>query len=461
MPRPKSMIPVGSQFTPGLVDLRAAVAACLEHSGDKDALRTAFWSPPVRFKVPTKAPTGRRMNLPLEAAVQYGLLEPRTWRATVLCRRLALLGGDDLRMEFARDILLNRGGLRVTEACEQMAADGLSITGDSLAGYLTDHGFRVSEHNTQINALRQWLAEAGVFPKGRKDPWHVSTERRDEILSLSNAAVGILAALTPEQQAFALALARMNPEGEVAAADVRALAEAQSGLKLDRSSLPKRFLDPLKEAGLIDYESGGTRGGKSARLRTTEQFRAEVIEPFMTTTVSSLDPEAAHYFRNRPEDIRADLDSAEPYTKGFALEAFAIYVMRLLGLRFVGWRRRAKGTGEVDVLLSGMHAFVAGVWQVQCKNTPGGTVGIRDLASEVGIALATGATHILVITRGGYSPDALAHARTINRDTPLSVYLLDGHDFNRILTHGSALGGILTIKGTVIERLKRERFTSP
>ena len=73
--------------------------------------------------------------------------------------------------------------------------------------------------------------------------------------------------------------------------------------------------------------------------------------------------------------------------------------MRLLGLRFVAWRKRAADEtahAEVDVLLAGTLGIVPTRWQVQCKNTPSGRVTLEDIAKEVGIAPVTKATVILI-----------------------------------------------------------------
>src|SRR5437764_382931 len=118
-----SAIPVGTQFSPTLVNLGEFAQALVAHSGDKAAMEDAVWKPPVRVSASKKAPTRRRKSLPLEAAVQYGLLEEKTYSATDLAKKLASLIGLPLYEEFARHILLNCGGLRVLQGVEQMETD--------------------------------------------------------------------------------------------------------------------------------------------------------------------------------------------------------------------------------------------------------------------------------------------------------------------------------------------------
>lgn len=458
MTRPPSAIPVGTQFSPELVDFPEFLQAICKHSADKPAMEIAVWQSPVRTAKVVRPPTRRRSSLPLEAARQYGLLDD-TYSATSLAQRLSRLTGRALYEEFAKHILLNCGGLRVVEASQQMAFDepesGVSITGDSLAAYLTDQGFRVTVHNTAINSMRLWLAKAGVY--GEND-WKVDTATKERLLGLSDADISALIDLTDEERAFALALCRSPPHGRVLASQVRENAEHILGHRAQRSSLPK-LMEPLKNAGIIDYDSGGTRGGKSARVWTTPKFDAEVLAPFLEHATKQLDTLVADYYKRDFKSIHEDLKSPSTYVKGRALEAYAIQVMRRMGLRFVAWRERAKehtGGAEVDVVMSGVIAGTPTRWQVQCKNTPRGIVRLKDVAKEVGLLPLTKATHILILANCRFSDIAITYAREIMRHSAATIFLLDQRDFEEIrATAGGALARILSTKSQEIASLKR------
>ncbi|MFQ5572219.1 MAG: hypothetical protein ACE5G0_21295, partial [Rhodothermales bacterium] len=334
----KSRIPVGTQFSPDLVSLPAFVQMAVEHSGDLGALREAVVQAPVRIKAYSRHPTRRMRGLPLEAAVQYGLLTEEAYEATDLTRELADLDETEIYEAFARHILLNLGGLRVVEAAQEMELDRRKITGDTLAQYLTSQGFRVTVHNTAINTLRMWLAKAGLFPlSGRgKDAWIPDPATKEKLVGMTDEAIAAFASFTPEQIAFAKALCQLEPEDWIPAADVRDLAEAIFGVRFGRASLPNEVLKPLADSGLIEFQTGGTRSGKTSQLRLTEEFRTDVLEPFLRATLADLNTALTAYYRTRPEDFYEALNSKDNYTKGHALEAFTIYVMRLLGLRFLG-----------------------------------------------------------------------------------------------------------------------------
>ena len=425
-----SRIPVGTQFSPALVSLPNFLSAVIEHSGDKELLQEAVWDPKVRIRPPQKDPTPRQRSLPLEGAVQYGLLTPGEYVATPLAKELASLPPADLYDRFAQHILLRCGGLRVLEGIEQMRVDGLNVTGDSLAKFLTSQGFRITVHNTAINTLRMWLAKAGIFPEGRAQAWVINRGAKQRLLRLDDEQVAVLAGLTPAQVAFVEGLCALEPDGWIPATEIRDWAEACRGVTIGRGSLPKEVLNVLSNAGLIEYETKGTGGGKPSLLRTTDRFDKEVLAPFVRNAVRDLDATLSAYYRKKPEDIFRELESSDRDTKGKALEAFAIFVMRMLGLRFVGWRKRA--TAEIDALLEGVLGPVATRWQIQCKNTPSSSVRLEDIAKEVGLLPITGATHLLFVANARFSKDALSYAEEVSRKTAVGIYLLDKSDFDAL-----------------------------
>jgi hypothetical protein len=264
--------------------------------------------------------------------------------------------------------------------------------------------------------------------------------------------------MVPQTQlAFVQALCQVNPPGDCLASEVRDLAEATTGHRFGRSSLPNEVLRPLERAGLIEYISGGTAGGKSARLRVTAEFNTEVLEAFVNRTVASLDAQVTAYYKTRPQDIYDGLTSSDTYEKGRALEAYAIHIMRLLGLRLHGWRKRASdttGQAEIDVLLSGRFGGLPTFWQVQCKNTPNSRVGLEDVAKEVGLVPITRATHLLFIANSQFTDAARRFAAKIMEVTSITIFLLDSSDFSELRDSPGKLGSILQRRSEAIIRIR-------
>jgi hypothetical protein len=455
MPLPRSDIPVGTQFAPTLIDLRAFLKAAFAADGDLDVLKAAIWQSPVYVRERSTTPTRRGSNLPIEAAVQYELLDRETKRPTQLALDLAELEPPEVYDAFARHIYNRLNGYKMIEACKEMLADGRSITGDELAVYLTEHhALTVTEHNTAINSMRLWLAQAGIFPASGANLWRVNEENLDRVLGLSGGAIASLAALTEDQRAFALALCAIDPADWYLASSVRELAEVRSGLRLGRSSLPNQYLKPLQAAGLIEYQSGGTAGGKAARLRTTEAFKADLLQPFLEYATKDVDAALVAYYLVKPADIYKDLKSKDTFVAGKALEAYTVHVMRLLGLRFMGWRKRGTETGgaEVDALLAGVFGGVPTRWQIQCKNTPSQKVDLEDVAKEIGLLPLSNATHILLLANAKLTEAARTFADAIMRARPVAVYLLDENDFAQIQKEPAVLATILRSRAKTILR---------
>lgn len=227
---------------------------------------------------------------------------------------------------------------------------------------------------------------------------------------------------------------------------------------MKRSSLPKEYLEPLKSIGFIDYESRGTSGGKTSTLSTTDKFNIEVLKPFLSTTTKTLDATLTAHYRKSLDEIYSELDSKDKYTKGLALEAFAVQVMRLLGLRFVAWRKRARdetGQAEVDVIMSGLMGGVATRWQVQCKNTPSGRLSLEDVAREIGLTFITKATHVLFIANCRATRDATEFANEVMRNSSLCIMVVDKEDFDLIRESRSVIGDVIRAKSRAAAELRR------
>jgi hypothetical protein len=208
----------------------------------------------------------------------------------------------------------------------------------------------------------------------------------------------------------------------------------------------------------LDFQSGGTSGGKAAKLWTLPKFRKEVLEPFLTDAVKSLDPVLTPYYLTTPAAIYRDLHSSDKSRKGKALEAYAIHVMRLMGFRFVGWRKRAKdstGYAEVDVVMTGLFGNSPTRWQVQCKNTPSGAVDLEDVAKEVGLLPLTNATHILMVANSKFTRDARLFANEIMAASPVTIFLMDKSDFEKVRVSPGALAAVLRTRAGETGRMKR------
>lgn len=461
MPGAASDIPVGTQFSPNVIDLRDFLLAAEKYAGNREALKKAVGDHPVRLKDPGKERTRRTASLPLEAAVDYGLLEPGSWRLTAKGKELAGLQGLDLYERFAHHILTAKRGLEVVEGTRAWLAEarlnGEPINADRLSAFLRSQGLNVIEHNTAINTMRLWLAKAGLYPEKGAGVWDINEERLVEILGAAPDEIAAIASWSPEHRALARALCRLDPKGPEKTARIREEAEKELGYSLSRASSPILFA-PLIEAGYVQVDSGkGQQTGKSATVTLTPRFRKDVLQPFLEHAEEQMGSAVFQLYGWTADRIRSGLQSEDVHEKGQALEAYAIRIMRILGLGFVAWRQRATAdAAEVDVVLSGLIGGIPTRWQLQCKNTKG-DARLNDVAREVGVALVTKATHILIFSNHGFTRPAIKYARDVMQQTAFTVFLVGGDDFKRVLEEGgTTLLQILRKQGDAILKIHRE-----
>ncbi len=452
---PASALPVGTQFSPNVVNLRPFLQVLKDHAGNKQAMMDAVAQTPVNARSGAAPDTPRARSLPIEAAVQYELLDPQHNPTALVDDLLSTTTDDDLYQRFAHHLLVNLGYVRVLDAIEQMQLDGIRVAADPLARYLTAQGFVVPEHNTGINSGRMWLAKAGVISA---TGWSINYGRKATVIGLADDEIAHLVGLSADQRDFVRSLCVLDPTGEILAKSVREHAEMRTGRVLPRDSAVNNFLKPLSEIGLVTYQSGGSAGGKSAKLTVTTKFKAEVLAPFLDRAVRYLDTSLAEYYRKPPSETFATLDDpgSTTHARGMALEAFAILAMRRLGLRFVGWRARPADLGyaEVDAVLAGLIGGLVTRWQIQCKCTTS-TTSTDVIQRELGLLPMTKATHVMIISTGGFTAGARQFVNRWMRESPVSVFLLGKEEYGRLKNDPGSIAAIIREQSEQIVAIPR------
>jgi site-specific DNA-methyltransferase (cytosine-N4-specific) len=123
-----------------------------------------------------------------------------------------------------------------------MEAAGEEITLDSLRLALEERGIRFPRGGKHPSIMRLWLKKAGVIVGDR---WQVNTIRLREVLGTDPEDYATLARFTPQQKAFALALANSGEARPQPANEIVKLASATYGVRFPDKSLPKDVLNPL------------------------------------------------------------------------------------------------------------------------------------------------------------------------------------------------------------------------
>lgn len=425
---PKSDLPFGSQFTPKQTPLPVLLGILERFEGDKERLLDAVLG--AFFGGHASSEEARRevAKNTLLSLIAYGVLD-RDYKLTALGHELVSLQGDESRLyeSFARHILLNLHGLDVIYAIEDMQRTRYDpVTLESLRKELGRRGVYMPRGGTHVSAMKGWLTLAGVFGQG----YQVDRQRVERILGMGLEDTEKLADSTVEQRSFLKALALLSPKEFLFSNRVAEYANRLYGVEFPEKALPQRVLFPLRDAGFIEIErSTEGRGAKPYLVRPADKLREETILPLMQTLEESTGLAMRRLFEKPLVSILDEMASDDRNEKGRALESLAVFLCRLLDLRFVGWRLRSQQTAgaEVDVVVEG-ERFIFSRWQIQCKNTP--KVSLDDVAKEVGLAFHLKSNVVMVVSTGQFSRDARGYANAMMQTTNLNIILLDRADLS-------------------------------
>lgn len=373
------------------------------------------------------------------ALADYGILDAER-RLTDFGRRLVDLVSDEraLYEELARHILLNLRGLDFMAALRGMRRARQTITLETLARELRQRGLYVPRGSMDMSGLKGWLSKAGVVAERGYD---INEERLAQILGIDSAKVESLASLTREHQAFLRSLAALAPQGFVSSRDVVKHALAVYGVELPEKSMSK-FLDPIVEIGLVERKKTTTgRGAKADLVQLTGVAQAQVLDPLIKS-LAAKGPSLGPLWSKPLDETLQEMQSPDSHVKGIALEALAVYLCRILGLSFVGWRVRGLDTAgaEVDVVAEAAR-FLYSRWQIQCKNT--GAVSLHHVAKEVGVSVHLRSNVIVMVTTGRVTPEARHFAAETMAASHLQIVLLEGSDLRTAASDPGKLVDIL------------------
>lgn len=158
----------------------------------------------------------------------------------------------------------------------------------------------------------------------------------------------------------------------------------------------------------------------------------EIVLPVLQQLEGKTESEVVEYLQKPLSELRADMNSENTHLKGLALEAFAIKIMRIIGLDFIQTRLKGNETAgaEVDVLFDSSRLLYTR-WQVQCKNT--NKVSLDQIAKEVGLSHVLKTNAIVIMTTGTVSETAREYANQIMRAMNLCIIMVEGSDIDAII----------------------------
>lgn len=436
-------MPYAKQISPNQVDLRELLGLARDAGGDKGALDIAigkrFFRKPGNEKNERTSGMNARLSLRSHGLITIG--QPYT--LTPLAEQLlASKADDELKVAFAKHLLLEHHGIQLLEVLESLQARGENVNSTAIVRELSaigiDPGGPTGEH---INPMRLWLAEAGVL----RDTWTIDNGALKKLIGATADEISELVALPPTQQAFLRAMATVTDPPPLDGAKIRQLAELQTpGVVIDVKTFAPVTLKRLEAAGWITVtKSTGGRGAKPHQVVPTQRFKDVVSEPLMNAVVEQAHLQDPASLRKPLPDLLAVVndDKRSNHDRGLALEGVCIQVARLAGARFLGWRLRGDETNgaEVDVVAESIHPPYQLI-QIQSKAS---AINGREIVDrEVGVSAALKSNVLLFVSAKKIGPAARKAAAAHMQESSLSILFLDGDDLKGA-SAGAGLGAAL------------------
>ena len=442
-------LPFGTQFSPKQVNLRQLLELAQEYSGRTNKEFVEKIAQVFFAKTASPEKLAENTSISLKS---YGLTMGRNTVEITGIGRTLLSNENDEQLEkaFAKHILLNLNGLVLVETLRRMYLNGDSLTNANINMALIHQGFQLKQTSNNVQVIKLWLCKAGIV----LDNWKINEFALKELLGIESSEIALFKELSPEQYYFLLALCNAAAKVPLVATDVRNLATASYNVDFDEKGFASKVIRPLQENGLIlAQKTTAGRGAKPYMVELTEKTRREVVEPLLVQFKYQVGNALADAYCKTFSDLRNEIDSKNTYVKGLALEAFAIKVMKIIGLNFIRTRYRdiQIGGAEVDVLFDSTRLLYSR-WQVQCKNTA--TVTIDMIAKEVGLSHMLKSNAIVMMTTGHLTSDAKKYARRIMEDMNLCILMLEKEDINCIISNPTSIVDIFNRQSEEAKKIK-------
>lgn len=264
-----------------------------------------------------------------------------------------------------------------------------------------------------------------------------------------------LRGLNHVQICFIKALCNTGIDDEYqSATKIRELAKVTYNVKFPEKNFANAIIKPLVEKKLIEKKpSAEKHGGNASEIKLVVNVRTEVLSHILGQMELIVGKEVIQYCQKSLKALRVEVDSSDTYVKGLALEAFAIKMMQIIDLNFIGTRVKGSETGgaEVDVLFDTTRLNYSR-WQVQCKNTS--KVSVDQVAKEVGLSHILKTNVIVILTTGKATASAKEYATTIMKQMNLCIIFIEKEDIEDILMSPTCIVDVLNRESKKAKQIK-------
>lgn len=357
---------------------------------------------------------------------------------------------DEIYDAMAKRILTYLSGLMFIEAIRTITQGGNRPTLERLTETLNLMGCEeLSKTNKHVATMKKWLEKAKVL-----QGWEIKEKKLETLTGMKDEDVEVLRGLNHAQACFVRALCNTGSDDYQNSTKIRDLAMTSYNVEFPAKNFAAAIIKPLEEKKIIEKKaSTGTHGGNASEVKLVGNVKAEVLAPILEQIEIIAGKEVIQYCQKSLEVLRTEIDSTDTHVKGLALEAFAIKMMQIIDLDFIGTRVKGNETGgaEVDVLFDTTRLNYSR-WQVQCKNTT--KVSIDQVAKEVGLSHVLKTNVIVILTTGRATATAKEYAATIMREMNLCIIFIEGDDIADILASPANIVDVLNRESRKAKQIK-------
>ena len=439
-------MPYGAEFSPEKIDIKELLEIAAKYNGDStdnfvNDVSKKYFNANMKMG-------GNCKN----SMVAYGILEAGGGI------NLSSFGNELVKMRreseiyeaMAKKIFTCHNGLMLIEAIRTVSESGEQPTLVNISEMLNMMGCEtLPKTNKHVPTMKKWLEKAKVL-KG----WDIKEKVLERMIGFKDKEISILKGLNHAQICFVKALCNSDNGSFQSATKIRELAKSSFNVTFEEKSFAANIIRPLEEKNIIEKEvSMGSHGGNASEIRLIGTVKAEVLAPVLRQIEVIAGKEVIKYVQKPLDVLRNEMDDADKHVKGLALEAFAIKMMRIVDLDFIGTRVKGSETGgaEVDVIFDTTRLNYSR-WQVQCKNTS--KVSLDQVAKEVGLSHVLKTNVIVILTTGQASKSAKEYAAKVMKELNLCIIFIEKDDVEAILKSPAYIVDVLNRESMKAKKIK-------
>ena len=439
-------MPYGAEFSPEKIEIKELLKLAAKHEGDSsDKLVKEIAK---KYFKDNQTMGGNCKN----SMVAYEILESGGGvNLSAFGNELILMKKEsEIYEAMAKRILTHLNGLMFIEAVRTVSEGGERPTLAKITEMLNMMGCEtLAKTNKHVPTMKKWLEKAKVL-----NGWDIKEKVLESIVGVKGEEIAVLKGLNHSQVCFVRALCNSDNGAFQSATKVRELAKISFNASFEEKSFAANIIRPLEEKKIIEKKaSTGSHGGNAAEIRLIGTVKAEVLAPVLRQIEVIAGKEVIKYIQKPFDVLRKEVDSADIHIKGLALEAFAIKMMRIVDLDFVGTRVKGSETGgaEVDVIFDTTRLNYSR-WQVQCKNTT--KVSLDQVAKEVGLSHVLKTNVIVILTTGQASKGAKEYAVKVMKELNLCIIFIEKDDIEEILETPTYIVDVLNRESMRAKKIK-------